>query len=69
MEAALLYTARRTVSADAIELDFQGTLPVSPYGINLPLCYAQAYASFGIRCVGGGGQRAPYPRSFSLSGS
>jgi N-methylhydantoinase A/oxoprolinase/acetone carboxylase beta subunit/N-methylhydantoinase B/oxoprolinase/acetone carboxylase alpha subunit len=46
--------ARMTISEDAIQVDFDGTSPVSPYGINVPLSYAQAYASFGIRCVLGG---------------
>jgi N-methylhydantoinase A/oxoprolinase/acetone carboxylase beta subunit/N-methylhydantoinase B/oxoprolinase/acetone carboxylase alpha subunit len=43
--------ARMTVAADGIAIDFDGTSPVSPYGINVPLTYTQAYASFGIRCI------------------
>ncbi|MDX1576581.1 MAG: hydantoinase B/oxoprolinase family protein, partial [Kiloniellales bacterium] len=45
--------ARMTVAADGIAVDFDGTSPVSPYGINVPLTYTQAYASFGIRCIVG----------------
>nr|MDJ0950209.1 hydantoinase B/oxoprolinase family protein [Alphaproteobacteria bacterium] len=33
--------------------DFTGTSPVSSHGINVPLTYTQAYASFGVRCVVG----------------
>ena len=46
--------ARMTITADGITVDFDGTSPVSPYGINVPLTYTQAYASFGIRCIVGG---------------
>ncbi len=40
-----------TVSDTGIDVDFAGTSPVSPHGINVPLTYTQAYASFGVRCV------------------
>jgi N-methylhydantoinase B len=36
---------------DGIEVDFAGTSPVCGRGINVPLTYTQAYASFGVRCV------------------
>ena len=42
-----------TVDGDAIDIDFDGTSPTSPYGINVPLNYTEAYASFGVRCVVG----------------
>ena len=38
----------------AISIDFSGTSPVSGYGINVPLTYTDAYASFGVRCIVGG---------------
>jgi len=34
-----------------IAIDFGGTSPVCSHGINVPLTYTQAYASFGVRCV------------------
>ncbi|WP_420563853.1 hydantoinase B/oxoprolinase family protein [Thalassobaculum sp.] len=43
-----------TVSDDGIDIDFEGTSGTSRYGINVPLTYTQAYASFGVRCVIGG---------------
>ncbi|MEM7223765.1 MAG: hydantoinase B/oxoprolinase family protein [Pseudomonadota bacterium] len=46
--------AKMTIGADGIDVDFDGTSPVSSYGINVPLTYTQAYASFGVRCVVGG---------------
>jgi N-methylhydantoinase B len=44
---------RLSIRADAIDVDFSGTSPESPYGINVPLPYTQAYASFGVRCIVG----------------
>ena len=42
-----------TVAGDAIDVDFAGTSGLSPFGINVPLNYTEAYASFGVRCVVG----------------
>ncbi len=40
-----------TVAEDGLHLDFAGSSPQSGYGINVPLCYTAAYASFGIKCA------------------
>jgi 5-oxoprolinase (ATP-hydrolysing) len=40
-----------TIHHDGIEVDFAGSSAQSPRGINVPLTYTQAYASFGVRCV------------------
>ncbi len=40
-----------TIADDGITADFTGTSPESPYGINVPYCYTDAYCSFGINCV------------------
>jgi N-methylhydantoinase B len=40
-----------TLGEDGIEVDFEGTSPLCAHGINVPLTYTQAYASFGVRCV------------------
>ena len=40
-----------TIDDEAIRLDFAGTSGVSKYGINSPLCYTEAYTSFGIKCL------------------
>ena len=37
-----------TVSDDGMHADFTGTSPVSPFGINVPLTYAQAYFTYGM---------------------
>jgi N-methylhydantoinase B len=42
-----------TIGEDGIDVDFSGTSPVCGHGINVPLTYTQAYASFGVRCVVG----------------
>jgi N-methylhydantoinase B len=40
-----------TIAADIIRIDFAGTSGVSRYGINCPLCYTDAYTSFGVKCL------------------
>ena len=42
-----------TVADHAIDVDFDGSSGLSPFGINVPLNYTEAYASFGVRCVVG----------------
>jgi 5-oxoprolinase (ATP-hydrolysing) len=49
----LTLTAKLSTGADGLTVDFDGTSPMSAYGINVPLTYTQAYASFGVRCVVG----------------
>jgi N-methylhydantoinase B len=44
---------RLRVDDSGIDVDFSGSSCVSPRGINVPLTYTQAYASFGVRCVVG----------------
>ena len=43
-----------TIDDDRILVDFDGTSGLSRFGINVPLNYTRAYASFGVRCVVGG---------------
>ncbi|MEM9705930.1 MAG: hydantoinase B/oxoprolinase family protein [Pseudomonadota bacterium] len=43
-----------TIGNGAITLDFAGSSAVSSRGVNVPLTYTQAYASFGVRCLIGG---------------
>ncbi len=45
--------AKLKISDSGIDVDFSGTSPVCDRGINVPLTYTQAYASFGVRCVVG----------------
>ncbi len=40
-----------TISNEGISVDWDGTSGTSTHGINVPLTYAQAYTSFGVRCV------------------
>ncbi len=42
-----------TIAGDAMDVDFAGSSGVSRFGINVPLNYTEAYASFGVRCVVG----------------
>jgi len=45
--------AELVISGDRLTVDFTGTSPCSDAGINVPLPYTQAYASFGVRCIVG----------------
>jgi len=40
-----------TIADQGIGVDFAGTSALCAHGINVPLTYTQAYASFGVRCV------------------
>jgi N-methylhydantoinase B len=44
-----------TVSADSMVADFSGSSPCSEKGVNVPINYTAAYATFGLRCVVGRG--------------
>ena len=37
-----------TVTDEGMHADFSGTSPVSPFGINVPITYAQAYFTYGM---------------------
>lgn len=43
--------ATLTIDEDTIHIDFAGTSGVSKSGINCPLCYADAYTSFGVKSL------------------
>jgi len=43
--------ATTTVSDDGIHVDYTGTSPQSPRGINVPLAYTTAYTVFGLGCI------------------
>ncbi|HTK12698.1 MAG TPA: hydantoinase B/oxoprolinase family protein [Xanthobacteraceae bacterium] len=43
--------ATLTIEEDVIRIDFTGTSPVSRYGVNCPMCYTDAYTSFGVKCL------------------
>lgn len=40
-----------SIVGEEIKIEFDGVSGQSPHGINVPLSYTQAYASFGVRCV------------------
>jgi len=52
-EAPVDLCAALTISKTGIHIDFDGTSPASGFGINVPYCYTEAYASFGVRCMVG----------------
>jgi len=40
-----------TIGADGANADFDGSAPMSRWGINVPLIYTAAYASYALKCV------------------
>ena len=50
-ERELDLVAAVTIDDTGLAVDFDGTSAVSTYGINVPITYTEAYASFGVRCV------------------
>ena len=41
------------ITPEGIKVSFDGTSPVQPHGINVPMSYTDAYTSFGVRCIVG----------------
>ena len=50
-DTPITLAATLTVAEDHIVLDYDGTSPCSPKGINVPLNYATAYSVFALRCI------------------
>jgi N-methylhydantoinase B len=50
-ESPIDLVARLTIGDDVIEVDYTGTSGMSSYAINCPLCYTQAYTTFGVNCA------------------
>jgi len=50
-DQAVTLAAALEIGSDGILVDFAGTSPASGFGINVPLSYAKAYASYGLKCV------------------
>lgn len=43
--------ARVSIDGDSVHCDFAGSSPVSAKGINVPVIYTKAYASYALKCV------------------
>jgi N-methylhydantoinase B len=50
-EAPIDLVCAVSIEADEIRVDWSGSSGVSSYGINCPLCYTDAYTSFGVKCA------------------
>jgi N-methylhydantoinase B len=53
LDAPLDLTAALTIGPDGIDVDFTGTGGLSGKGINVPICYTEAYTTFGVKCIVG----------------
>jgi len=47
----IVLKAELSVVNDTIVIDYEGSSPISDFGINVPKCYTDAYTSFGVKCV------------------
>ncbi len=52
-DAPLALCCALSVLDGRIVLDFDGSAPASSFGINVPMAYTTAYASFAVRCIVG----------------
>jgi N-methylhydantoinase B len=50
-EAPVTLAATLTIAGDRILVDYTGTSGLSRYAINCPLCYTEAYTSFGVKAA------------------
>jgi N-methylhydantoinase B len=50
-EAPIDLVGTLTIDRDRIHVDYTGTSGMSSYAINCPLCYTEAYTTFGVNCV------------------
>ncbi len=50
-DAPVDFAAKLTIDDENIYVDFTGTSPMSKFGINCPICYADAYTTFGVKCI------------------
>ena len=47
----IVLKSKLSVVNDTIVIDYEGSSPISDFGINVPKCYTDAYTSFGVKCV------------------
>jgi N-methylhydantoinase B len=50
-EGPIDLVATVTIGADTIHVDYTGSSGMSSYAINCPICYTEAYTTFGVNCV------------------
>lgn len=50
-DAPIDLVAAVTIGDDRILVDYSGTSPASPYGINVVLNYTEGYTCFGLKCM------------------
>ena len=50
-DAPVKLAVRVTIGEDRVVVDFAGSDPMSRWGINCPIIYSKAYASYALKCV------------------
>ena len=50
-DAPVRLAAEVRIAGDVVHVDFTGSSPVSAKGINVPVIYTKAYASYALKCV------------------
>ncbi|MDO9711480.1 hydantoinase B/oxoprolinase family protein [Paracraurococcus lichenis] len=51
LSAPMVFHAALTIGPDGIDVDFAGSPGVVATGINVPLCYTEAYTSYGVKVI------------------
>ncbi|MBN8873505.1 MAG: hydantoinase B/oxoprolinase family protein [Rhodospirillales bacterium] len=51
LDEPMVFKAALTIGPDGIDVDFAGSPGIVNKGINVPLCYTEAYTSFGVKVV------------------
>ncbi|UJW86538.1 hydantoinase B/oxoprolinase family protein [Devosia sp. SL43] len=50
-DESIRLAAKVTIAEDGVVIDFDGTAPMSRWGINVPIIYTKAYACYAVKCV------------------
>ncbi|MFH6786891.1 MULTISPECIES: hydantoinase B/oxoprolinase family protein [Methylobacterium] len=50
-DAPIPLAVRIEIGEESVHVDFDGSAPVSRWGINVPIIYSKAYASYALKCV------------------
>ncbi len=51
IDAPLTMLAALSIGESGIDVDFAGSPGLARQGINVPICYTEAYTSFGVKCI------------------
>lgn len=50
-DSAIAVACRVEIRGDEVHIDFAGTDPIIPAGVNVPFCYTYAFCAYAIKCI------------------